>query len=318
MTVRSTLLPLFLFVIVGVAIPPAGLPAALSQLGPAASHLELFGFALVDCGFDDPLDGVQKTDYSHEVAAFSNVAQICPVAVTEDMGPRLARLRDLGMRGLLSIEAVLFDHQPDPTSPSGSRLFLRSDHEARWRLFEAANRHVLNGSFVAAIYLADEPTWNGLRPTEFARAANLMQKSVPGIPTMIVEASPVVGALTLPSSIDWVGFDHYGILDPSSDPAFRAELAVLKSKLTRPEQRIVLVPETQWLPLYASYGVTPALMGDVFLNYAVLALSEPRVIGMICYLWPGGFDDPGQLGARELPVSAQRKIEYVGKFITGK
>ncbi len=122
----------------------------------------------------------------------------------------------------------------------------------------------------------------------------------------------------MPQSIDWVGFDQYGTVDPGQDAMFLANLAALEAKLTRPEQRLVLVPDTLWPPDYVQLGLPPELMGDVTANDLLLALFNPRVVALIGYLWPGGLDSPVQLGARQLPPKAQEKITWIGKFITHK
>ncbi len=45
---------------------------------------------------------------------------------------------------------------------------------------------------------------------------------------------------------------------------------------------------------------------------------DPDVIGIIGYLWPGGFDDPKQKGARNLAKNVIDEHVRIGKVITGK
>ena len=284
-------------------------------LAPAPRHLEFFGFALVDCGFDDPTDGVQKTNYLDEVAGFTNAAHICPFDPTEVLAARLDAMVAQGVRGVLSLDAILFETFVDTTRPSGLRTSLRPDFAARWASFLAANGSHLDQTHLRCISLVDEPTWNGVPPSELEQAADLVAATIAGVPLLVIEAGPAVIDLIVPEVVDWLAFDHYGVLDPRIDPLWQDTLAELAAKRTRPEQRLVIIAEAQWIPLYAPYAVTPSTMGDVFLAYYDLCASDPRVIGMLAYLWPGGFDDPDQLGARQLPDGARGKIRAVGRAV---
>jgi hypothetical protein len=297
------------------------LPARLAARGglarPTGGHLAYFGFVGVDCGLDDPHDGSSKINYSDEVASFSNLAHLCLFAETEDLAPRLAGLHALGMRALVAIEPLLFDTLPDPSLPAGARTSLRFNYVARWSAFLAANAGSFTPESVAAIYLVDEPTWHGLPATDLALAANLIESTLPSLPCLVIEAGPAVAQLQVPVSVDWVGFDEYGTLDPKSDANYLHLMDTLEAKLTA-SQRVVLIPETQWLPAYAAAGVQPADMALVLRSYEALALARPKVIALIAYLWPGGLDEPAQLGARELPPSVQLAIQAVGRGITHK
>jgi len=46
-----------------------------SQTAPP--HLKYFGFAIIDCLYDDPLDASTTTNYIAEIDSFSNVAHMC-------------------------------------------------------------------------------------------------------------------------------------------------------------------------------------------------------------------------------------------------
>ncbi|HHN74255.1 MAG TPA: hypothetical protein ENK10_03420 [Acidobacteria bacterium] len=285
---------------------------------PTLKHLEHFGFALVDCGFDDPLDGVVKTNYADEVAPFSNIAHLCVFQPTDSIGGRLATFAALQMRAILSVESLFFNRVPDFSSPSGSRLTLRGDYLARWQQFLAVNGSVIDEDTVAALYLADEPFWNNCAAADLQAVADLLEASRPGIPTLIVEAAPALASLVVPASVDWIGFDHYGVLDPGSDATYLGELDLLKSRRSSAHQRVLLIMEAQWFPAYGIFGVTEDDLGAVALNYYALGQSDPAVIGMIGYLWPGGFDAPDQKGARELPASVQAVYAFLGHEIAGK
>jgi len=280
--------------------------------------LEYFGFAVVDCGFDDPSDGEMKTNYVDEVAGFTNVAQMCVATPEDSVGSRLALFQAYGVRSILYVESLLFERREDPSSPSGVRVTLRDDAESRWTDFVDLNVDVLAPKYVAALYLVDEPVWNGVSWTDFTRALQIVKASLPGIPTMAVEAYPVLDRVMVPESLDWIGFDRYDSADPEHDWAYLADLATVSAARTRDGQRIVIVASTQWLPYYLTdAGIRPEDMGAVAWSYYRLAASHPEVVALIGYLWPGGLDDPEQLGARNLPDGVRQSLRVIGEKIVG-
>ncbi len=299
----------------------AFLPVA--GLGPAARAPEPvrrlhFGFVIVDAGHDDPHDAATTTNYIDEVAPFCDLADIAVFSPGEVIGPRIDAMNARGVEPIIHVQAVLFDSAPDAGSPSGTRLFLRPDAEARWDTFVAANALTQRQGDLAAVYLADEPAWNGLADDQLASAAEWVQRDLPSVPSMLIEAPPTIGDLFVPASVDWIGFDHYAVLDPSTDPAWQADLARLRTRKTRPGQRIVIVMESQWLPIYGDAGVTPEMMGGVAANYFIAASRCPDAVAMLGYTWPGGFGQADQLGARDLPASVRSVYQAIGRRLTGR
>lgn len=122
----------------------------------------------------------------------------------------------------------------------------------------------------------------------------------------------------MPTKVDYIGFDRYGVADASVDRDFQADLALVKAKRSRADQRIVLIPEGQYWPEYGELGFPPEAMGGVAAGYYVAADNDPAVIGMISYLWPGGLDGPTHLGTRDLPQEAIDVHRQIGRLITGK
>ena len=278
-------------------------------------QLTYFGFALVDCGFDAPNDEEGVTNYIEEVAGFTNIGQLCVFAPDEPVGERLALFRQHGVKALLYVEGILFEHVPHALAPMGTKLVLRADAEARWAAFVALNREGLTAENIAALYLADEPTWNGLSEAELARAVQIVEALLPGLPTMVIEGYPVVDKMVVPEALDWVGFDRYDLFEPDTDKAWLDALAQVYAARTRADQKIVIIASTQWLPEYASgAGVQPDEMVDVVTRYEKIARSYPDVVALLGYTWPGGFDAPEQLGARDLPA-LRGALEELGKKI---
>jgi len=286
---------------------------------PAPAVAQHFGFAAVDCGHDDPLDTAATTNYLSEVAAFSSTAQLCVFAPDDVIHSRLAEMSRHKVAAIVSIQPVLYDAAADSSTGSGRKLRLRSDYIARWKRFVALNALESDAAAIAAFYLADEPSWNGMSPADLRIGADLVKADFPQVPVALVEAAPALSALQIPLSVDWVGFDHYAIAKPDSDAAYLSELALLKSRRTRPSQKILLVMETQWLPAYGAAGFSEADMKSVASSYARLAEKERAdVVGMLGYPWPGGLDGPAQKGARDLPESVRQEYVRIGRRMTGK
>ena len=307
----------------------AGMALAMSLVGavccgPAAAQdtpsprLRFFGYAMVDCGVHDSIAPAGTSNYVSEVAAFTNIGQMCVFGPGEDIGARLSWMQSNGMLALLSVQALLFEGTPDAGTGSGMRYRLRADHQRRWSSFVRLNR--LNGraAAIGAFYLADEPAWNGISAADLRQAADLVKATFPKTPIMLIEAAPAIGALVVPRSVDLIGFDQYGVAAPDAEPAYRAHLAALKSRRSRPDQRLVVVMEGQWLPAYDGQGVDPGLMATVAQRYFALAESDPEVVAMVGYLWPGGVAGPGHLGSRNLPASVITEHMRLGKAITRK
>jgi hypothetical protein len=290
----------------------------VAQQAPPSPHLRFFGYAMVDCGVHDSIAPAGTSNYVGEVAAFTNIGQMCVFGPGEDIGARLSLMQSHGMLALLSVQALLFEGAPDAGTGSGMRYRLRADHQRRWASFVRLNR--LNGraAAIGAFYLADEPAWNGISAADLRQAADLVKATFPATPIMLIEAAPAIGALVVPRSVDLVGFDQYGVAAPDADPAYRAHLAALKARRSRPDQRLVVVMEGQWLPAYDGPGVDAGLMATVAQRYFALADSDPEVLAMVGYLWPGGLAGPAHLGSRNLPPAVIGEHVRLGKAITRK
>ena len=281
--------------------------------------LSYFGFALVDCGWDDPNDSNIKTDYLDEVASFTNIAQMCVYSSDDAIGNRIARFNQAGVKAILHIESILFERGQD-TSPSGDkRAILRSNAETELMKFVSLNRDFLIPGSVAALYIADEPVWNGVSSSDFTRALQIVKKALPDIPTMAIEAYTVVNQIMIPQELDWVGFDRYDTIDPEHDAAWLADLNKVSTARSRSDQKIVIVASTQWLPYYQSdAGISPSDMEAIVNSYNRIAASYPNVVALLGYTWAGGLDDQKQLGARSLPPNVKQSLRTIGLQITHK
>lgn len=298
-----------LFVIIGIVITST----AYSQTAPP--HLQFFGFALVDVLWDDPHDAVATTNYITEVDSFSNLAQLGIYTPTDNIITRVQLMNELCVKPLLSIQSIFFEYV-DTIAPSGVNYNLLANYEDRWNTFKTINNTILNAEKIGAFYIADEPTWTGITYDELNAVCVLLQADFPDIPIMFVEAYTVLDSLIIPVDADWVGFDKYGIYNPDSDVDYLSDLALLKSKRSNPAQKIIIIIDDQWLPLYGWAGYAPEDIEGMVQNYYELASNDTAVIGLLGYLWAGGLDDPEQLGVRNLPQNVIDKNVEIGLMIT--
>lgn len=258
-----------------------------------------FGFVAVGCKFDDPLDNEVKGDYFDEVAGFTNIAHLCVFDPAEDLSPQLDILAQSGSRAVIDLTALLFEQSSDPNS--GISNSLRPDAAERWDTFVTKNSSKLDAEHVAAFYPVDEPTWTGVSFAEMEQAAALTKATHPDVPVLLVEAYPALGMLAVPENVDWVGFDRYYILDPATDSTFQADWATLKAARSRPDQKLVWILDTHFTTGHEVAGLTPDDMLKVAESSTAFATTEPDVVAVLGYLWPGGLEGPQQKGARELP-----------------
>lgn len=281
-------------------------------------HLIHFGFTLVDVGWDDPFDTIAKTNYIDEVAAFSNVADILVVHPTDTIISQLQLMAQNNMKAMLQLSEIIF-YYVGAGGPSGGLYDLRPDYQIRWNTFIATNNILSNSSLIQAFFI-DEPTWNSISFLELKSATDYIKSTIPSVPIMVIEAYPIINSLQVPTTVDWVGFDHYFLKDPNNNSVFRNELNIIKSKRSTLSQKIVLIMDAHYISsIHGNIaGITETEMASIATSYYNLAKSEPDVVALLGYFWPGGFDDPSAKGARELPKNAKDEYARIGKLITGK
>lgn len=280
----------------------------------APSHLKYFGYYLVDTEIDDPHDASTMTTYTEEVANFSNIAHLHVTEYTDNLTGHVNWMNANCMKPFISVQNI-FWYRKDGNGPSGNRYTLRADYQDRWKAFKKTNASVLKGSKVEFFYVSDEPTWNGITFNELNTICNLLKKDFPDIKIMLLEAYASLKEFVIPKSADFIGFDRYCVFHPATDTSYLANLATLKSKLSAPHQKIWLTIDDNWIPLYGTYGYTPEMMASVIQEYYDVAVREPLCEGLIGYMWPGGFDNPEQLGVRNLPKNAFELNMKIGRMI---
>ncbi|MFP4846027.1 hypothetical protein [Winogradskyella sp. PE311] len=283
------------------------------------SHIKYFGFTIIDTHWDDPTDSELKTNYADEIHTFSNLADILVINPTDNIIQRTETFSALDLKPILHLSELFFQ-VIDSNSPSGSNYDLRPNYEERWNTFKNTNQAILNTNYIGAFYIGEEPTWNGISFAELNQVTLLLKTDFPSVPIMIIEAYPSLDQLQIPELIDWVGFDRYFIKNPNEDSEFQQNWQTLKSKLTSPSQKIMIVMDSHYLDwAHGNFGNINLLEMDIVANnYYQLAQSDEKVIGILGYFWPSGFDFPNSVGARNMPENIKENYSRIGKEITNK
>ena len=234
------------------------------------NNLKYFGFTLIDVGWDDPLDAIIKTNYVDEVASFSNVADILVVNPADNIIARMQLMSNSQMKAILHLNDIFFD-SVGAGGPSGTLYDLRPDYQTRWNDFVATNNLTANYSMVQAFYVGEEPTWSSISYLELKAATDYIKTTIPKVPILIIESYIIINSLRVPTTVDWVGFDHYFIKDPKNSSVFLNELSILKSKRSSQTQKIVLVLDDHFISyLHLDLGgITELEMKDVATSYIV-------------------------------------------------
>jgi len=289
-----------------------------SEIASNSDHIKFFGFTLIDTFWDDPTDTETKTNYKDEIYEFSNIADILVVNPSDNIVERMNEIANLQMKSVLHLNEIFFE-QVGTGGHSGTEYDLRNDYQERWNEFVAVNQLQSNQELVQTFYIGEEPTWNAISFSELKSATDYVKSTFANIPIMIIEAYPAIDELQIPSSVDWIGFDHYFIKDPKNDVTLRSELNLLKSKMNT-SQNVMLIMDTHYI--HWAHGDVGGIelegMKDVAKSYFKLAKEEPMVIGILGYFWPSGFDVSESIGARNMPQSVQEEYIRIGKIITAK
>ncbi len=283
------------------------------------STIQYFGFTLIDTYWDDPTDSDPKTNYADEVYPFSNVADILVVGPTDNIVQKMQAMAALDMQAILHLSEFFFT--PVGTdSPSGVDYALRPDFRERWEEFVSTNQLFSHQDMVNAFYMGEEPTWNGISFEDLKTATEYVKNQFPDIPIMIIEAYPILDNLQVPETVDWIGFDHYFVKNPTTDADFQQEWNTIKSKRSTPQQKLVVVMDSHYISwAHGDFGhIELEEMKEVATHYYELAKSDTSVIAMLGYFWPNGFDVPESIGARSMPQQVKQEYVRIGKEITGK
>ncbi len=282
----------------------------------APSHLKYFGFYLVNTGIDDPNDAVAKTNYDDEVGYWTNMNQTVAWGTTQNISADVTSASNQCTKPFMSIEQLFWQLTANSggSSPSGRTFVMYPDWQARWNTFKSTNAASLTPEKIGCFYICDEPFWSGIPNDQLKAVCDLVKADFPNIPTFYIEAYNQISNMVIPTTADWVGFDQYDVFSPNTDQAYKDKLTALKNKRTN-NQKIIIIADTHWIPLYGSQGVTTTAMSSTIQSYYDLAASDNDVIGILGYEWPGGFDGTGSLGARNFPTEVVNLLISIGQAI---
>jgi Secretion system C-terminal sorting domain len=282
----------------------------------APPHLKYFGFYFIDVGYDDnPNDGIIKNNYTDEVASFTNLAQMATYYPAENLNARITSMNNQCVKPFVSLQEIFHTRVADASTQSGYRYVIYPDYQTRWNLFKTTNGPSLTPEKIGALYLSDEPTFNGVSFTELNTICQLIKNDYPTIPILLVEAYVSINNLQVPTTVDWLGFDQYFMFNPSTNAGYLQNLANLKTKRSSPNQKIFITIDDSWIPSYGTAGQTQAMMANTVQDYYDLAASDTDIVGLLSWIWPNGVDQPAHIGARSLPQNVKNKNIEIGTRI---
>ena len=268
--------------------------------------LDFFGYVGVMCDLDDPFDATDLTDYSAEVAGFTNANHVC---LHGDPSGWVTRLQaaDAQYRPILSIETAFDFAGRGPDGPAALKL---------WGVMRDAIRDSGIDPARIIFHLVDEPTLRGIGPLAVSRAAQIVRADFPTAEVMVIEACRIEGPPPVAPEVTLWGFDCYTFADPMADRTFMTFLALAQGQLG-PDQRLVLVMDANHTPIHEAAGLSQDDMANVARAYGRLAQSIPDLAGMIGYTWAGGIDNDQERGVRDLPQAVIEAHAEVGRMLLG-
>ncbi len=298
---------------------PEGAHAALGEFPEDPGNLEVFGYSIAT---DNTNTRVQ---YLRETAKFSNVVAVR--GWSSDFAEIMLEAKKNGQKAIVSLHLTLFK-EAVPNSPENDWV-LRDDYVQSFLGFVADHRQLLGSDMVAAFYPADEPYWNGIGEKDYTAANQLIKKVFSSIPTYvslsirdaeivegILDSLTIQGGLSNPIPNDWVGYHHYGILDPATDSSYQANLAIVKSHM-KPRSQFFYVIDGYWSAgVHGANGIEQSEMDQVARNYYEIARADPDAIGLGVFIWDAFASHV--LGTRDLPENVLREHIRIGAAISGK
>jgi hypothetical protein len=270
----------------------------------------MFGYAGVDA---DPFQSIPEIEANHIP---TNVQLLVVKNAADNMKDQFEYLHTHGQRAVLLFDNLLFINDPNLPTPCGANAYRqRFDYKAKFDNWSAINRPYLTADYLAILVINSEINNRCISSDALDQVTQYVKAKLPELPTIAgygrsFGAQPMSD--TVPASLAGVAFFKYRIFDPQTDAEYQAEYNSLKAKLTD-EQRIVLVPDGFYDSGHASLGWPKWYLGYVALNYMNLALNDPKVVGLVFFIWPSFMaGETKVLGSRELPQSVRDRQAQVG------
>jgi hypothetical protein len=218
-----------------------------------------------------------------------------------------------GVKVIVAAHHVLFEPAGAPVN--GRQLYdLRPDYRQRLEAVLAGREEALS-ALAAYVFIADEPSWNGISRSELAAAHDAVAETLPGLATVTsfshqLEAGWFQGR-KVPT--DAVGYHQYGVFDPSVDPLYQTNLDLIRAHAD--DRDFLYVLDAWWTPAHGEAGLDPEDLAEVARNYESMAATDGDADGLIGFHWSG---PAGAKGARDLPIAVTWEYRRMGSEITGK
>jgi hypothetical protein len=260
-------------------------------------HLRYFGFYASAMG---------HWNFTEELAPFTNLTWIHlgvasdPAAAIGDIVFRLQQAQDAGVQGVLSIDPFLF--QDRKGTPRDDLAILDLLLELRGQIESAGLVDT-----VAMIYPKDEPFREFVRNrdpsyidqyvtgavyadihADLVHVNGLVKSVFPEKPIGVILSGHELhhAFFSIPENYDWVGFDCYSDMFRGCDgnrtivDHYERLLAYMQ-----PHQRLMAVPEAWARTKKISEPDWPEVLLSRFRHHYEIALSEPRFIAFIPFIW---------------------------------
>jgi uncharacterized protein DUF4214 len=221
------------------ALQPA---PSCDQVKAAAAHLQYFGFYCSSC------DWVGNGTYTDELRGFVNLVHVA----SNDFGfirRELQRAQDDQL-------SAMVDGRHIQESIESGRL--------AWSDWIPLLQPFVDSGTLRAFYVADDTFGDPFTGQVSPPIERNIQRIKATFPRVAIAAIITGVPWTVPSEIDWIGFEQYSGYDPGS-------IATLSSVLG-PDQRQILVPNRQ-ADLAAVAGA---------------AIRDPKVVAVMPFLWQEG------------------------------
>lgn len=293
----------------------------------SSAEIDLWGYA----GVAEP--GVNRLSEITSAGIPVNVASVDfpGVWTGTDLASITSSFQAAGVKSAIFLDHVLYKRFKVASSncqdADGPFVWaLRGNWQERLANFVSVNGAYITPAQTAFLIVFIEVNNACLSLTDLDVGASAVRSYFPDIPTVmgygfdgsLGQPAPAY----IPSSIDWVGFFKYGYLDPANpshpynaDAGYLTEFNNLVAKLNV-SQRIILVPDGFWaphlhanLPSHTGTGWPKWYLQTLALNYESFALSQPKVVGMIVFLWPSF---PPNTGTVDLPQSVRDRHREIG------
>ena len=286
--------------------------------------------------------GVNHLDEVRAAGIPTNVASVdfAEDWETTDLGSIISSFQDAGVGAALFLDQILYKKVYVAASrclDAGGpfRWKLRGNWQRRLERFAEQNGRYIDPATTLFLVVSSEVNNLCLSLADVETGASAVRSRFPGIPTVmgygfdgsLGQPAPA----EIPPSIDWVGFYKYGYYDPATpahpcntDGGFLTAFDNLVSKLG-PHQRIILVPDGFWAVHLHSHlpskegpgtGWPRWYLEHLALRYESFALAQPKVIGMIAFLWPS-LQHIGITGTRDLPQALRDRHREIGCRVVG-